>query len=117
MSIVVSDDESTSGHVVSRPRRNVTLSSRLTDANNDATPELSAHRNKPPVPAISAQKPVPTGSKRGAKDVVLDESTSDEEGATSMENGPHTSKFFCTSHLRTTQFERCRQTAAPHCKR
>ncbi|KAG2154308.1 uncharacterized protein EDB93DRAFT_1248505 [Suillus bovinus] len=72
MSIVVSDDESMSGHVVSQPRQNVTLSSRLTDANNDATPELSAHRNKPPVPAISAQKPVPTGSKRGAKDVVLD---------------------------------------------
>ncbi|KAG1850901.1 hypothetical protein F4604DRAFT_1934257 [Suillus subluteus] len=88
MPIVVSDDESTSGHVVSRPRRTVTLSSRLTDANNDATPELSAHRNKPPVPAISAPKPVPTSSKRGAKDVA-DEIGSDE-GA--MENGPHTSK-------------------------
>ncbi|KAG1756120.1 hypothetical protein EDB19DRAFT_1823527 [Suillus lakei] len=89
MPIVVSDDESTSGHVVSWPRQTVTLSSRLTDANNDATPELSAHRNKPPVPAISALKPVvPTSSKQGAKDAV-DESASDE-GA--MENGPHTSK-------------------------
>jgi len=50
MPTVVSDDEAPA-HVVSRPRRPVTLSSRLTDVNNDATPELSIHRNKPvPVP-------------------------------------------------------------------
>ncbi|KAG1836266.1 hypothetical protein DFJ58DRAFT_847033 [Suillus subalutaceus] len=78
MPIVVSDNESTSGHVVSRPQRTVTLSSRLTDANNDVTSELSAHRNKPPMPAISTPTPVPTsGTPRSPTPGV-------------MENGPHT---------------------------
>ncbi|KAG1735571.1 uncharacterized protein EDB91DRAFT_1083659 [Suillus paluster] len=85
MSIIISDDESMSAHVVSQPQQTVTLSSRLTNANNDVTPELSAHRNKPPMPAISTPVPVPTSSKQGAEDVV-DKCASDE-GA--MENGPH----------------------------
>ncbi|KAG1863440.1 hypothetical protein C8R48DRAFT_773484 [Suillus tomentosus] len=91
MPVVVSDDESASAHIVSRPRRTVTLSSRLTDANNDATPELSIHRNKPPPPAIT-QKSAQLSSKRAADfigSLSADECAPDE-GV--MEDGPHESK-------------------------
>jgi hypothetical protein len=98
MPVVVSDDESTSAHIVSRPRRNVTLSSRLTDVNNDATPELSIHRNKPPPPAIT-QKPAQLSSKRAADYVgsLSADECAPDEGA--MEDRPHESKHSCFFHL------------------
>ncbi|KAG1720187.1 uncharacterized protein EDB91DRAFT_1257104 [Suillus paluster] len=94
MPVVVSDDKFTSVHIVSRLRRTVTLSSQLTDANNNATPEISIHRNKPPPSAIT-QKPAQLISKRAADDVgsLSADECAPDEGA--MEDGPHESK-----HLR-----------------
>ncbi|KAG2365200.1 hypothetical protein BDR07DRAFT_1481578 [Suillus spraguei] len=96
MPVIVSDDKSApSAHIVSRPHQTVILSSRLTDTNNDATLELSIHRNKPLLPAIP-QKPAQLSGKRAAAnyvDSLLGDEGAPDEGA--MDDGHHESK-----HLR-----------------
>lgn len=83
MSIILRDDEA---QIISaRPRRNVTLSSKLTDTNNDATPELRSHRTATTTSAIST-----SGTKRS---VLIIEDTSesdhgDDEGAGKKKAAP-----------------------------
>ena len=68
--IVESDTESPVGVAISRPRRPITLSSRLTDANNDATQELSIHRSAATANASGVQKSAQVNNKRGADDAI-----------------------------------------------
>jgi hypothetical protein len=75
---VESDKESPVGVAISRPRRPITLSSRLTDANNDATQELSIHRSAPTANALEVQKSAQVNNKRGADDAISLSSASDD---------------------------------------
>lgn len=108
MPVIISDDES-STHVVFCTRQPITLSSQLTDANNDATPKLSIHQSKPQplLPATlhshSVSKPTPISNKRGTNEAlsVLSDGTDREieEGA------PQQSMYitsFCIMCLQTS---------------
>jgi hypothetical protein len=99
---VVSDNETLSAHVHSRPRRPVTLSSWLTDTNNDATPELTIHRREPQLgqPAVALQNctaatPVQTGtgSKRRTEE-VLSLLSDDTDAEDHVEKGPRKSECY-----------------------
>jgi hypothetical protein len=97
---VESDKESPVGVTVSRPRRPITLSSRLTDANNDATQELSIHRTDsrpqyPPTPNTSGvPKSAHVGKKRGADDTISLSSVSDEELDEARASRPFKGMYF-----------------------
>ncbi|KAG1731110.1 uncharacterized protein EDB91DRAFT_1085222 [Suillus paluster] len=74
----------------------------MLDANNNATLEISIHRNKPPPSAIT-QKPAQLISKQAADNVgsLLADECAPDEGA--MEDGPHESILFnataCTCNV------------------
>jgi hypothetical protein len=83
--VIISDDEAPV--VSARPRRPIVLSSKLTDTNNDATPELASHRTamgKTPGLQVTTQgtSRLGTGTKRVANDAPLNvDSDSDSDHA------------------------------------
>ncbi|KAG0692568.1 hypothetical protein DFH29DRAFT_882291 [Suillus ampliporus] len=94
MPTVVSDNES-SAHVISCPCRPITLSSWLTDSNNDTTLELSIHKPPPSIllPPRAILKPTQGSNKWSAKEAlsVLSDGMDDEI----EEIGPQKGKHLC----------------------
>lgn len=97
--MIVSDDD---GPVISatRPRCSIVLSSKLTDTNNDATPELTSHRT-----ATGKSSPSRSGTGTGTKCVANDAALNvdDDEGILKKGTAPKGTLFayvlFIDSHL------------------
>ncbi|KIJ19238.1 hypothetical protein PAXINDRAFT_8584 [Paxillus involutus ATCC 200175] len=70
LTVTTSDDEVPV--TIARPRRAVTLSSRLKDTNNDATPELASHRTTFSAIGRPSVLPTITASKSGTKRIADD---------------------------------------------
>lgn len=70
LTVTTSDDEVPV--TIARPRRAVTLSSRLKDTNNDATPELASHRTTFSAIGRPSVLPTITASKSGTKHIADD---------------------------------------------